>query len=69
MDERAGPRMEGDVMSCTPSPQAPFLYVETDVPAGQTLVAWRRERNLEQAARRHPARRALRRLAHHRHAA
>ncbi len=44
--------------------QATFLYVDSDVPAGQTLVQWRRERNLEQAARRRAARRGLHRLVH-----
>jgi hypothetical protein len=43
---------------------APLIYVETDVPAGQTLVEWRHERLLEQAAARSAARRALTRLVH-----
>jgi hypothetical protein len=51
-------------MTRTASTPAPFLYVETDVPAGQTLIEWRRERNLAQASHRSLVGRALRRAAH-----
>jgi hypothetical protein len=43
---------------------APFIYVDSDVPAGQTLVEWRRERNLERASHRPAVVRALRRAVH-----
>ena len=39
---------------------APFLYVEVDVPEGQTLVEWRRAHNPHLVNR--PVRRALRRV-------
>ncbi len=38
-----------------------FLYVESDVPDGMTLTAWRRERIAQAEPR--PARRVLRRHA------
>ena len=43
---------------------APFMYVESDVPMGQTLVEWRRERLLEQHNQRPALVRAARRLRH-----
>jgi hypothetical protein len=36
-----------------------FSYVESDIPAEQTLVEWRREREAQRAAER-PSRRGLR---------
>ena len=36
-----------------------FAYVESDIPAGQTLAEWRRDRELQRAAERR-VRRSLR---------
>ena len=44
-------------MSTTVPTESGFLYVDTDVPPGQTLREWRRER----AVARHEARRRTRR--------
>lgn len=44
--------------STTPSSTA-FAYIECDIPAEQTLVEWRRERDAARRAER-PARRLLR---------
>jgi hypothetical protein len=46
---------------------APFLYVEVDVPDGQTLVEWRRTHNPYLVNR--PVRRALRRVTGRTHRA
>ncbi|HEV2786506.1 MAG TPA: hypothetical protein VGV67_08975 [Solirubrobacteraceae bacterium] len=45
-------------MTSTAPSSTAFLYVEADVPAGQTLVEWRRERHLARQAAR--ARRSFR---------
>jgi hypothetical protein len=47
-------------MTTKPSPTA-FTYIDCDVPAEQTLVEWRRERDAVRQAQRRPRR--LRRLA------
>ena len=44
--------------STTPASTA-FAYIDCDVPAEQTLVEWRREREAQRAAER-PSRRGLR---------
>ena len=41
--------------STTPSATA-FLYVESDIPAEQTLVEWRRERQAARQTERRPRR-------------
>ena len=41
--------------STSPSSHA-FAYIETDVPADQTLVEWRREREAARRAERRPRR-------------
>ena len=38
-------------MTSTRFSPTPFAYIECDVPAGQTLVAWRRERDAARSSR------------------
>ena len=45
-------------------PSDSFMYVDTDVPPGMTLSAWRGEKVRAQRAPRSRTRRALLRLAH-----
>jgi hypothetical protein len=39
-------------MSSTPLPATAFMYVESDIPAGMTLDAWRRQASEKRGRRR-----------------
>ena len=43
-------------MTYTPLSPTPFAYIQADVPAGQTLIEWRRERTAAKRAARRPLR-------------